>query len=243
MSDQNPKICFDRVPSTEQRERSIDRGYETNLGRAGGVLEAAALNAVLWNTGATLPIAFMDGDAGVQAKVQAIATQWTTHANINFDFSGQAEPVIRISFQKKGSWSYLGSDALGIPEDEPTMNFGWLKPDSEEEEYQRVVLHEFGHALGLFHEHQNPTGGIQWNRDAVIASLSGPPNYWGLKSIEQNMFETYDKDLSQYTKFDPESIMLYSFPSGWTQNGTAFNSNSRLSQTDIDFIRTHYPGR
>jgi len=29
-----------------------------------------------------------------------------------------------------------------------------------------TVLHEFGHALGLIHEHQNPaSGGFKWNRE------------------------------------------------------------------------------
>ena len=48
------------------------------------------------------------------------------------------------------------------------MNYGWLTPESAQDEVRRVVLHEFGHALGLIHEHQNPKGGgIEWNRDAV----------------------------------------------------------------------------
>jgi len=39
---------------------------------------------------------------------------------------------------------------------EPTMNYGWLKDDTDDVEYRRVVIHEFGHALGAIHEHQNP---------------------------------------------------------------------------------------
>ncbi len=30
------------------------------------------------------------------------------------------------------------------------MNFGWLEDDTDDEEYRRVVLHEFGHALVAF---------------------------------------------------------------------------------------------
>ena len=31
-----------------------------------------------------------------------------------------------------------------------------------------TVLHEFGHALGLIHEHQSPfKGGFEWNREEV----------------------------------------------------------------------------
>jgi len=35
-----------------------------------------------------------------------------------------------------------------------------------------TVLHEFGHALGLIHEHQSPfKGGFEWNKDEVRGSL------------------------------------------------------------------------
>jgi len=35
------------------------------------------------------------------------------------------------------------------------MNLGFLDGGT--------AAHEFGHAIGLAHEHQNPAGGIQWN--------------------------------------------------------------------------------
>ncbi len=52
-----------------------------------------------------------------------------------------------------------------------------------------MVLHEFGHTLGLIHEHQNPNRPINWNRAAVIADLSGPPNNWDEETIENNIFK------------------------------------------------------
>lgn len=38
-----------------------------------------------------------------------------------------------------------------------------------------TVLHEFGHSLGLIHEHQSPfPGGFEWNRENVsICSSDG----------------------------------------------------------------------
>jgi serralysin len=128
-----------------------------------------------------------------------------------------------------------------IDEPEPTMNYGWLTPDSTEDELRRVVLHEFGHALGLIHEHQNPKGGIEWNRDAVIADLEGPPNNWPLSVIESNIFAKYPKTDVVATDVDAESIMMYPIPRAWTLDGFSADLNSELSEQDKEFIRTNYP--
>jgi hypothetical protein len=47
------------------------------------------------------------------------------------------------------------------------MNYGWLLANTPDQEYSRVVLHEFGHALGAIHEHQHPAAGIPWDKPKV----------------------------------------------------------------------------
>lgn len=121
----------------------------------------------------------------------------------------------------------------------PTMNFGWLTPDSTDQSLRRVVLHEFGHVMGLHHEHINPNGKIEWNRDAVIRDLSGPPNSWSLDVINRNMFDA-PKDLVT-TPLDAHSIMMYPIPTTWLMSGTPIGLNSELSDTDKNFIRQQYP--
>jgi matrixin len=207
-------------------------------------IEAAGMK--FWPPGAVLRVSFLDGVPEVQQLVRTYAMKWTRYANIKFVFTRAPDPNahIRISFRKKGSWSAVGKDALNeafFPKGEPTMNYGWLKPESPIEKYS-VVLHEFGHALGLVHEHQSPANGIQWNRRVVIQDLSGPPNEWNLPTIEHNVFNKYSKDIvSQFTKFDPASIMLYAFPSHWTLDGMQFPENKVLSRTDKEFIKKQYP--
>lgn len=43
----------------------------------------------------------------------------------------------------------------------------------------------------------------------VIKALSGPPNYWDLDRIENNMFKRYNRKDLDGTLYDPKSIMHY----------------------------------
>lgn len=210
-----------------------------------GVQERAGLVEKAKWARTTLTVSFLDGDQVVQKKVMAQAKKWTTAAggpaNLTFDFRKDQPTDIRISFKYAGSWSVIGNTAETIPPDQPTMNFGWLTPDTDDLEYRRVVLHEFGHAIGLIHEHQNPDGGIVWNQPQVIADLSGPPNKWSIPVISHNMFEPYDANETNFTKTDAKSIMMYPIPKKWTLNGFSAGLNTDLSDTDREFASRQYP--
>jgi serralysin len=212
---------------------------------AGGKDRAALVTAARWNSGDTITVSFLDGDPAVQTRVRDAACGWTVPglANLSLDFRGDTnDTLVRISFQNPGSWSVIGTTCRQITDTtQPTMNFGWLTTESTDAEVQRVVLHEFGHALGLIHEHQNPAQGIQWNRDAVMRDLSGPPNNWDLATIEHNMFEPYAADETNFTATDPASIMMYPIPASWTTDGFSVGLNSALSDTDKWFVNAEYP--
>lgn len=75
-----------------------------------------------------------------------------------------------------------------------------------------TVVHEFGHALGMIHEHQNPFGQpILWDVEKVKRIFSGPPNSWDADTIDSNILGSTEKSLLNGSKFDPDSIMKYSF--------------------------------
>jgi serralysin len=200
----------------------------------------AGLTAYLWEIGKTLRVRFLDGDPVTKAKVEAIAHQWSNFANIKFQFGDDPDAEIRISFTKGGSWSQLGTGALQVDRNEPTMNFGWLKPDSPDEEYSRVVLHEFGHALGFTHEHKHPDSGIKWDRDAVIAYYRRT-NGWDEATTVSNVLQAESKDETQYSKFARDSIMLYAIPAQLTTDGFSTDWNTQLSPTDKEFAKILYP--
>ena len=213
-------------------------------GEAEGKPRAALLNEFRWESGTQVKVRFTEGDPQLQERVRAVAEEWTgpSMANLSLQFIEEGDADVRIAFQQgNGSWSYLGTVCQQIPADEPTMNYGWLTPDSSDDELRRVVLHEFGHALGLIHEHQNPNKPIAWNRAAVIADLSGPPNNWDEATIENNIFAKYDPADLTSTPVDALSIMMYPIPASWTTDGFSADLNKELSDTDKAFIRDAYP--
>ena len=209
-----------------------------------GKSKGAILKDATWQQGETITASFLDGDTALQKRVRDMAQRWTAPgmANLSIDFLKHNKTDIRISFKNKGSWSLLGKFCRQRTDISlPTMNYGWLKPDSTEDSLRRVVLHEFGHALGFIHEHQNPLNSIEWNRDAVIADLSGPPNNWSLEDIEINMFDQPSPSDVFGTPVDKSSIMMYPIPANWTVDGFSVGLNTDLSSTDIKLVKQVYP--
>ena len=204
--------------------------------------KAAVLKNARWQVGDKISIRFLGGDPTLQARVRAVASEWLKVANLNFEFVADPPSDVRIAFMPgNGSWSYMGTMCRQIQEPQPTMNYGWLTPESDEAEVRRVVLHEFGHAIGLIHEHQNPKGGVQWNKAAVIHDLSGPPNNWDIATIEGNMFKFYPLTDVIPTDVDPKSIMMYPIPSAWTVDGFSAGLNGELSDLDKTLVGSVYP--
>lgn len=228
------KICFDRILPSDLRR--LNRPEFSAANPEAHSARAALFRAKKWPVGVTLKVRFLGGTSQQQGIVRQFVPEWSQFANIKFNFTNATDAEIRITFAANlGAWSYIGTDALNIPSDTATMNLGWQD--------EAVVLHEFGHAIGLIHEHQNPFGGIKWNRPAVIKDLGGPPNNWDLPTIENNMFRTYSKDQLNGTDLDKFSIMMYRIPASWTTDGFSTEFNAVLSQTDKSFIgsEVNYP--
>ena len=201
----------------------------------------AILTGRRWRIGRTLRVRFLGGDPEVQRRLQPFVHQWSDFANIKFVFGADPDAEIRVAFADDGSWSCIGTDALTVPASQPTMNYGWLTPGTDDAEYSRVVIHEFGHALGCIHEHSSPAAGIPWDKEAVYRYYQGPPNNWSRADVDFNLFQRYSQNITQFTEFDRESIMLYPIPNDLTIGDFEVGWNTVLSPRDKEFIGTIYP--
>jgi hypothetical protein len=201
-----------------------------------------ALN--LWPIGATLRIRFMGGDASLHEMVKSVSAAWFKHANLNPVYLTSGESEIRIAFQEgAGSWSAPGTEALAIPQDSATMNFGHLSI-VDEPATRTVLLHVFGIALGLIEEIKHPMSPVIWNKSQVYEDLSGPPNFWSKAEVDYVLLDKYQpSDIPDYRKFDPDSIMMpVNLRASWIREGLKIKPIlPELSPSDKELISWLYP--
>lgn len=203
--------------------------------------EMAALTDKLWKPGKNLLVYFMSGEPEIHSGIMNNLCDWSSNCSIRFSVTKNAEEAdIRIDFDNKGSWSYIGTDALLVDKSQATMNFGWIKKDMDQKEFKQIVLHEFGHALGLIHEHQSPAIKMNWNKIYVYNYFMY--NYgWPKEKVDINLFQEFETTKSKFSQVDVHSIMAYSIPPEFTINRMSFPLNYELSQSDKKYIGEIYP--
>ncbi len=209
------------------QKRTLDAVKSSEPGKASGKWK-------YWIPNTTIRIAFLGGTAMQRDFVKSVAVEWARYANVAFAFTEVANSDVRIAFDLGGgSWSFVGTDVLGVAKSEPTMNLGWTRRDN--------VLHEFGHVLGLIEEHQNPNAGIRWNVAQLRKELGGPPNNWDEATIQDRVLKVVPRDkLGDYRPFDPRSIMAFPFEARLT-GGVAVGGGTDLSESDKALVQRLYP--
>lgn len=231
-------ICIDDYIDGEEFDPANFRrpvGFQSTNPR-----ELALEKDKLWEVGQELRIRFLDGTPALHTRVIAIASQWLDYANLIFTFGNHADAEIRITFKGYGYSSLVGTDALRRPDQKiATMTLAGFREDSDEEELRRVVLHEFGHAIGCVHEQANPSVDIPWNPAKVYPYYAAMG--WTKAMVDRNLFMRYKKTELEYSNHDPLSIMHYPISKEHTFDGFEVGWNRELSAGDKAFIASIYP--
>ena len=110
----------------------------------------------------------------------------------------------------------------------------------EHAEFEWTLLHEFGHVLGLHHEHQHPEADIPWDLEKVYAFYKNEYNF------ERDRVDSDALPLPRYSDgiygdYDPLSVMHYNIDSRLTLNNWSHPGNLKLSEKDKAAARKIYP--
>ena len=117
-----------------------------------------------------------------------------------------------------GNWSLVGMDATRIKLEKPTMELDLRGFPSELQE--SLVIHQFGHALGLEHEHQRSDFWDVMEKHVDIDKMKMDPDLNpsqstpGSDGVMQSWFRKKpDKhgtqSVNSLSEYDPDSIMHY----------------------------------
>ncbi|MBX9596008.1 MAG: hypothetical protein K2X46_16715 [Roseomonas sp.] len=136
-----------------------------------------------------------------------------------------------------GNWSHIGRRASFEQPNrrKPTMNIQPGQPDF-------VVKHEFGHALGLRHEHQHPDGAITWKDEVVIAAMGAAPHHWTVEETRRNILIPLNSAARCVGDPDPnfESVMMYDYPATWNREEREGRMGRVISARDRLCVRGLY---
>jgi hypothetical protein len=248
------KVAAQVVPQTGMSSMVyLDKIPIGTLSEMTDATKATGFPSVSWLT-PVVTVAFNGGNPALYALMEATASEWTSNggrlqlsfrlADRSFrkwnesDTSRTAD--IRIGFftdaNRNGYWSTVGTFARRVNAGEATMNFGDLGTTLSDyyggknhaawmtSYAHTTILHEFGHAIGLNHEHFHPQCQTDLKLADIITYLMGPPNNWQRQQAMYNMdATTYFKTVSAKPSFTPmidqASVMLYSFPDGFYKSG------------------------
>jgi hypothetical protein len=205
-----------------------------------------------WANQSMINVVFLDGPKHAHQKVIKIAPLWLQQSGLRFKFYGPLSRLpqdkhIRVSF-KSHSGSLLGNHN-DYQSNYPTMNLKSLVVGQlSAQEVKRLILHEFGHALGFEHEYRSkywPYGNAALNQ--VKESCYPQMQSIGYdKASAKTHCDRINSRLSNAnaltTAYDERSIMNYSM-SFTTKDGNnkVIPANFKLSLLDKYAIRRWYP--
>ncbi|KAH0828913.1 hypothetical protein J3R83DRAFT_2334 [Lanmaoa asiatica] len=193
-----------------------------------------------------------EGAANLAEKKKAVSDiikTWESHANVRFQErkSSGDDVDIRIKFDpSKGSWSVVGKalpPTYQIDNHAPTLNLGWLSGHKTPSNADKgTILHEFGHALGMMHEHQSPARGEKITlKEKEVYDYYLPLLRYDRNLVKTQVIQVYDAARSNFSHFDKQSIMMYFMPARLNYENEEVKLNFELSELDKAYVALIYP--
>lgn len=293
---QDGDLVLDNLPDDVVASIQVRNAQLNSLGMGGALgMEFLVADLQRWLPGGVVRVAFLDGDSDLHGDIADAVRQITDACNLQFDFGEDTSgdfrrwtesdteyaADIRVSFNKNGYFSLVGIDSIDANIGNPFSNVGGrpyqaslnlggfavAKPST----WRGTVRHEFLHALGFHHSHQNMRGPCQasfrWDDDenyqptqdaqgrfipdangrrpGIYTYLAGFPNFWSKEKVDHNLKTEEDPHLVA-GPFDRSSVMLYRFPEHFYKtvpSGCAPDGDGQnLSDGDKRGLQLLYPG-
>lgn len=179
-------------------------------------------------------------DQATRKKILEYANLWSKKANISFRETNSGGDVRIMRERGQGYWSYLGTDILQIPRNEPTMNLEGFTSRTSDAEYGRVVPHEFGHTAGFPHEHMRAEILNRLDRNKTYAYYKRNVG-WGKGMVDSQIFTPLPESQIIANRARENSIMCYNFPGEITKDGKPIVGGNTIDIIDYDLARKVYP--
>jgi len=206
----------------------------------------ALLTTKYWGLkGVKLTVGFLDtASMALKKRILSHMNAWNKYCDVKFVLSNSS-PQVRISFSTPppddGYWSYLGTDILHIPADQPTMNLDSFSMATPESEYHRVVRHETGHTLGFPHEHLRAEIINKIDQEKAIAYFMRTQGWSRKMVIAQVLTPIKESALNATANADQHSIMCYGLPAEIMKSGKAVPGGTDIDKLDAQFASSVYP--
>ena len=251
------KICRPRRLTADQLARAAERAAEIdssirrshtvevgdNRRRGSGERRLAVVIDTKWPaSGVRLSVSFLDNPSeALRKRILLHMNAWSKSANVRFSETKQIGQVRIARLEGDDYWSQVGTDILGVDDDEATMNLDGFTMRTSEAEFRRVVRHEAGHTLGFDHEHL---------RTAIVNRIIKKKAYayfkkhegWSKADVDdQVLIPLADKSLMGTTEVDPLSIMCYDLPGEIMKDGKPVIGGSDINANDFAFAARIYP--
>lgn len=206
--------------------------------------QLAAATTKYWGSkGVKLTVKPMESiSQALLSRILKFANKWRTegHANVEFVYS-LTDPVIRFTREGNQLYSYMGTDNLHIPRNQHTMMLGGYSDRTPDSELDRSCVHEFGHALGLIHEHLRRALVQRLDPAKTTAYMARVYGWDSGTTRSQVLTPAEESSLMGSPVADEVSVMCYQLSGECTTDGRPIVGGSKLSEIDKAWIAKLYP--